>query len=100
MNTSGSAIRLLAFLLTNPNPGVWPTPAFSELSPKRPARVAAHPAATPHEHVCRGYREGSSSSTPLDHSQGRRRNLQPSRPESGTSVHGHHRVATSSTASL
>ena len=99
MNTSGSALRLSVLLRTNSSPGVWPTLAFSELSPTLPARVAAHPVAIRHEYECRGCMARSSWLPPGDHLQRRLRNLPPSLPEPGTSDCGHLPLAASSEAS-
>ena len=98
MNTSGSAFRLAVFLLTNPGPDVWPTPAFSELSPTPLAPLAAHPVAIRHECVCHGCMERSSCLTPADLSQWILRNRPRSPPESLTSGYYHLPLATSSAA--
>ena len=99
MNTSASAFRLAVFLLTNPGPVVWPTPAFSELSPTPLAPVAARPVAIRHECVCHDCRERSSCLTPADLSQWKLRTRLLSPPESRTSGYYHLPVATSSAAS-
>ncbi len=99
MNTSDSTFGLAVFLLTNPGPDVWPTPAFSELSPTPLAPVGAHPVALRYECVCHDCMERSSCLTPADLSQWKRRTRPPSPPESRTSGYYHFRVATSSGAS-
>lgn len=98
MNTSGSAFRLAVFLLTNPGPDVWPTPAFSELSPTPLAPLAAHPVAIRHECVCHGCMAHSNWLTPADLSQETLHTRPPSPPEPRTSGHYHLPLATSSAA--